>query len=241
MNKYIITNSVRFSELKNMEHSAATISGNSVFRAEVPELLKAAAGGIPALGVYAIKYMADNAVIKIHSAAELISYKNALPTDWKKNTLYIEHPLCRKVLIEASVYKDYILREMVADITNYVADHLDLQKYVIGLVASNHHRADACINVKDIDAEASMNIQLNKNYFMALQDSHANENPERDYIWISRFPDIISAVEHKSGRMEVVKKIALDLDANVGMMKKMNAGIKAEKQYEFYIKYVRAE
>ena len=55
------------------------------------------------------------------------------------------------------------------------------------------------------------------------------------------FPDIVSAVEHQAGKMEIRKKISMNLDVNAGLGKAIGGSIGAKKDYEFYVTYVKAK
>ena len=43
---------------------------------------------------------------------------------WDLHAIYVAHPRRTNAFLRVEDYKDYILREMVSDIANYIIDHL---------------------------------------------------------------------------------------------------------------------
>ncbi len=231
MKKYIITDAVDTSLIKpeNVLWPGAAVA--AVAFGFVPVV-----GFVPWTTTAVARAMRDRSVTKITTVDELCKYHNCISNEWKTKVLYVEHPHRKGVLIEAALYKDYILREMVADVSNYIMDHLDLSKLVVGLIVSDNGNAKVKVPVEQVNAEAAIKCSLNKNYLFSVCDTHAVPTDGAKYIWISQFPDIIAAVRHGSGKMEVRKKIALDLDVGVGAGK-ASANADRKKEHEFYISY----
>lgn len=236
MNKYFITNEV----------NTKLIKGDDILWAGAGVVARMAplVGAIPLVAILSTAVSLalaakDNSITKITSVDQLRQFKNCITNEWKTKTIYIEHPHRKNVLIEAALYKDYILREMVADIANYITDHLDLSKLVIGLVSSSRANAKVNIPVQELNADATMKCNLDKNYIFSISDSHANPPENSSYVWISMFPDIISAVEHGSGKMEVRKTVTMDLDIHAGLGKAVGGVVGVKDKYEFYVTYVK--
>ena len=248
MNKYIITDEVNTSQIKPEDilwagagaaKAAAGAAGSRRFHRRLPPFAVLLSGqGERSAAMAAALAMRDKSITKITTVKQLERYHNCISDEWKTKVVYVEHPHRKGVLIEATLYKDYILREMVADISNYIMDHLDLSKLVIGLIVSDKGNAKVKVPVEQVNAEATIKCNLNKNYLFSVCDTHAIPSDEEKYVWISQFPDIIAAVKHGSGKMEVRKKVTLDLDVGAGLGKaKLGAG--AKKNFEFYITYTK--
>ena len=238
MNRFIITDEVN-TKLIQPEDVLCVGSSSALETAKgylpwmtFPEMLLSAS-------VAAVRALRDKAITKITTVEQLRLYKNCVSDEWKTKVVYIEHPHRNGVLIESSLYKDYILREMVSDISNYIMNHLDLSKMVIGQVVSGKGYAKVKVPVNQLNAEATIECSLNKNYVFSVSDTHVIPSDEEKYVWINQFPDIISAVKHCSRTMEMCKSVALALDVGLGYgPATVNAG--AKKNYDFYISYTKA-
>lgn len=234
MNKYIITGKVNTKLLKPED----------VLWVNAAKRVFPIAGAIPAVGiamaaVALARVLKDNSVVKITTLEQLSAYKNCISSEWKNNVIYVEHPHRKNVLVEGSLYKDYILREMVADIANYISDHLDLSKMVIGLITSGKANAKVTVPVQEVNVDATIQCSLDKNYIYSVNDTHAMVPEDPSYVWMGLFPDIVSAVEHRAGKMEIRKKVAMDLDVHSSLGDKIGGNLGAKRDYEFYITYVK--
>ena len=163
-------------------------------------------------------------------------YINSSNAEWKENVVYIEHPRRNKVLIPINEYKEYILREMVSDIANYIQDNLRVSKLTIGIVASFNAGLGANISVKEINADAKIKCKLAKDYLVNYEESTKTISRHK-YIWIDKFPDIKTAVEHKNKKFEVVKDSTLDFGIKANIMEKAGIDGLGGKKYKFYISY----
>ena len=240
MNRYIITSSV----------NTKLVKAEDVIWAGASQAIPAVIGVAPFAGIAALaplaavavaRDMKDTSITKITSLEQLSQYKNCISPEWKPNVIYVEHPHRQNVLIEASLYKDYILREMVSDVANYISDHLDLSKMVIGLITSGRANAKVNVPVQEVNADATLKCNLDKNYIYSVNDTRAIVVDDANYVWMGLFPDIVSAVEHQAGKMEIRKKISMNLDVNAGLGKGIGGAIGAKKDYEFYVTYVKAK
>ncbi len=251
MEKYMICDDVDLKALNPKEvFWPTTASAAAVAAGAVPGLGKNSfpfggliaevVAGVAVGAVRAAKELKDPSIRRITSIDELKEFKNGISGEWKKKTIYVKHPCFNNVLLEAGLYKDFILREMVADIADYISDHLDLSSLVIGIVASGKGSAKVKIPVQEINPGASLKCELDKNYLYSVFDTHAIAPEKTDYVWINQFPDVKSAVLHGAGKMEITKKASFDLDVKIGA-EKANVAAKADKGQEFYISYVKKQ
>lgn len=250
MNKYMIADEVDINRIKpedvllelaeKMPEGKNSVGFSGMNISKTVMLTQAAAAVRSPIAVAVlIKMMHDKSITKITSLEQLSRFRNCTSSEWKKKTLYVEHPHRNNALIEATLYKDYIIREMVSDIANYISDHLDLSSMVIGLVDTRKANAKVNVSVKKINDKASLECNLDNNYAFTVNDTHAAHPENASYTWIGMFPDVMSAVEHSAGKLEVRKKVSMDLNVNASH-NKVAGGIGAKRELEFYILFVKA-
>ena len=164
------------------------------------------------------------------------NFINASNSDWKLNAIYVEHPRRSNMLIPVKEYKDYILREMVADIANYIQDNIMISRLTIGIVSSFNNGLGATIQVHEINANAKIDCKVARDYVVNyIGSSKMNKNV--DYVWIDKFPDVKSAVTHNVNEFEVIKETSIDLNINASISDTISGAISAEKKMKFYISY----
>lgn len=88
--------------------------------------------GAPIAGAMILSELASKDIKTITSLEELDTF-SCSESEWNKECIYIEHPIIPKRLIEARVYKDYILKELMAEIFDYITDNIAVKKIVLGL------------------------------------------------------------------------------------------------------------
>ncbi len=180
--------------------------------------------------------------LPISSRSELQKYQCATKSPWRHGVIYIEHPRCRQMLIPKKDYNNYILRDIIADIQNYITDHFAVSELVIGFVSSSKFSlsGDAVLGsgikvpVKSVNSNATFDCELSQTYMCRLLDTNRKKTKEsHSYLWIDQFPDIISAVKHGTNKYESIQETSLFLVANgLGLL----SG-KKEKKVQLYISY----
>lgn len=154
---------------------------------------------------------------------------------WDLHAIYVAHPRRANAFLRVEDYKDYILREMVSDIANYIIDHLSPQKITIGIISNKKLDAEAPIPVENVVVDAKLHCNISSNYCIDFENSTAKSTPS-EYVWIDKFPDVKSAVEHQVEKMEVIKETSVNLNAEAasgGLLAKF----KANSDIKFYIYY----
>lgn len=172
-------------------------------------------------------------LLPLSKAEHLVNATNA---DWRINHFYIEHPRRNQILIPIFDYNDFIKREIVADIANYIMDHFSVKKLVIGIVSKGKAGADAAIPVKNINVDAAISCNLEKDFYVKFENS---QKPDigHEYYWIDCFPEIKAAVEHKSKAFETIKINAVELMASANAAKKIGVKLVSNKKLQLYISY----
>lgn len=154
---------------------------------------------------------------------------------WDLHAIYVAHPRRANAFLRVEDYKDYILREMVSDIANYIIDHLSPQKITIGIVSNKGIGAAAPIPVEDIVIDAKLHCNISSSYCIDFENSTARSTAS-EYVWIDKFPDVKSAVEHQAEKMEIIKETSVNLNAEAAASG-LSAMLKINSKVKFYIYY----
>ena len=199
------------------------------------------AAGILNAGIqFLAKKFNKEIITYINSAEQLSLYKNAISDSWRTNIVYVEHPYADKVLVEASQFKDYVLRDMVADLTDYIASQFDVKRLVVGRVVGKHVSAEATVKTIDLNPEAKILRTLDCSYNCVLYNAKATPSCRPNHTWVNLFPDVISAVSHQAESYENQININMDLNVDFGLPEKLKGAFGAKSGYSFYITYERA-
>ena len=93
-------------------------------------------------------------------------FKNLSGERWLPNCKYISHPMNPNNYIEESCFKDFILREMLNDVANYILDNFGVSVLVIGIVVNKdyHGELGMAIPVCNINTEAKLNVSVSQDY-----------------------------------------------------------------------------
>ena len=207
---------------------------SSLIANDVAKMAITTVAPVPAAGLALYKKLSTQAVSLPISQAWL--YQNATNADWKIKALYVEHPRRKQVLIPLKEYNDYIKREMVADIADYIMDHVPAKEVVIGIVSSRSAGADAVVEVCDVNANANLSCKIERKYIVRYEGA-TSSNPKYEYTWIDQFPDVKSAVEHQTKRFEVINEAAVEMNAEVSVTEKVKSTFKKEKKLQLYISF----
>ena len=167
----------------------------------------------------------------ISSSEELSNFSNYQGQRWAHDTIYVEHPFVKHLLIPESDSKDILLREVVADISNYILDHISVSELIFGVVKSIGLQAS--IPITEISSTAKIKCNLLKEYYHHVKNTTCTHQV-RDYIWIASFPDIKSAIEHNAHSMENILSSTFDFTGELNGL-----GIGLKSKLKFYISYIQ--
>ena len=207
---------------------------SSMLANDVAKIAITTVAPVPTAALALYKSLSTQAVSLPISQAWL--YQNATNADWKLKALYVEHPRRKQVLIPFKEYNDYIKREMVADIADFIMDHVPAKEVVIGIVSSRNVGADAVVAVCDVNANANLSCKIERKYIVRYEGA-ASSNPKYEYTWIDQFPDVKSAVEHQVKHFEVINEAAVELNAEFSVPEKVRSAFKKEKKLQLYISF----
>lgn len=195
--------------------------------------------GVPLTGVMVLKELADSDVREIKTIEELDTF-SCTSDEWSSRCIYVEHPIISKRLIESRMYKDYILKELMSDIFNYITDRIAVKKITIGLMSIGKFDAGATIPIKDVVVEATTAGCLDSNYQCTMEDVDCTNDDNKEYPWIKYHPDIVAAVQKNAGKLEITQSVKMELDVNLGLKDVVKGAFKNEKEYKFYVYYEKA-
>lgn len=178
--------------------------------------------------------------LKTINTDEANRYINASNSDWKFDTIYIEHPRKNNVLIPLNEYKDFILRQMVGDIADYIQDNMRVSRLTIGIVSSFKLGLGATIPVQSINTNAKINCEIAKDYVVNYTSSKLVNKGKSTYVWIDKFPDVKSAVTHDVCEFEAIKETSVDLDVGINIpSEQLSGSFTGGKKMKFYIFYIQ--
>lgn len=193
----------------------------------------------PVMGAITIKNKIPKDVKEITSLDELDTF-SCVDSKWNRDCIYIEHPRIPKRLIEAKFYKDYILKELLTEIFDYITDNISVKKIVLGLETKRKLEFGASIPINSLVSDAALSGSLNSNYLCTMEDIECTYECNREYPWLVYYPDIVSAVKKGAGKLEIKQSIKMDLNVNMGIPSVGNLAFKPEKEYNFYVYYIKA-
>lgn len=179
----------------------------------------------------------------IKTKEELSHYTNAANTNWNPNTSYLVHPCDNLILIPQDIYKEYIILEMISEIIDYIASNMSLKQICVGLVATKDLESNLTIPVADVFPSATEQCSLHQSYYNLLENVKQKTKTNQDvskYKWISRFPDIITAVELKAGNFEKISDCTLNISASISV-KELKAAFSGERSLKIYVKYIKED
>lgn len=128
---------------------------------------------------------------------------------------------------------------MIADVFDYISDHMDLSRIVIGLITSGKVKTKMAVPVEDLNVQASLNCSLDKEYVFSAKNTKLSDNPRQDHIWVNQFPDVVTAVKHNVEELEITQTVSIDLNIKAGITKKLSGSLGAQKDYKFYVFYAQ--
>lgn len=234
MNKYRISRDIDTEKSHSVMGAGIRPDGDILMKAFCIPLVAPPIAGLMAAAKYA-----DKDVHEITTLAELNEYSCA-DESWNKGCIYVEHPQFPKRLIEARLYKERILREIAAEIYDYITDRVSVKTIVIGVENKNSIGLGASIPIKKLVADATIKGNLDGKYCIKVDDVKCTNNTEREYAWIKYYPDIVAAANKNSGRLEVNQVIKMNLDVGLGIGEAMKGALNVEHEYSFYVYYERA-
>lgn len=193
----------------------------------------------PVVGAIAIKNKLPKEVKEITTLEELDTF-TCVDTKWNTDCIYVEHPRIPKRLIEDRFYKDYILKELMSEIFDFITDHIPIKKIVLGLETKKKLDFKNSIPINSLVSNATLGGSLNSHYICTMEDVECSNEIDKEYPWLVYYPDIVSAVKKGVGKLEIKQSIKMNLNVNAGIKSVGNLAFNQEKDYSFYVYYEKA-
>lgn len=194
-------------------------------------------GGV--IGFFASAFSSNT--IMIETIGTLKKYHNcheAQGNKWLSGLAYVEHPRKPGYLIQKNLYKDYMVREMMADIAGYIMDYYTLQSLTIGLVETLVGNGDVTVPTEEYNSKAQIHCQLNRQYVDHFVNTRKIGFFKKRHLWINDYPDVKIAVESGSQSFEKIEKISISGSFNIGV-NDIKGLFDGQKELQFYIAYLR--
>lgn len=237
MNKYKISKDIDVANSTSVMGKGKDLLNPKVMAAmAIAGAAPAMVGAAPVIGGAIAAKMIDNGVTVIKTLEELNEY-SCVDETWDKNCIYVEHPRIPKRLIEARLYKDYILKEMMSEIFDFITDRVAVKKIVLGLENKGKMSAKASVPINNIVADASLSGSLNSSYISTAENVPCTHNNNREYPWLKYYPDIVAAVKKNAGKLEIKQTVKMDLEVGLGVQGMVKGAFNMDQEYSFYVYY----
>lgn len=192
---------------------------------------------LPVLAVSMIIEKHNNKDVEIiESYEKLKKYSRCIDEEWKYNTLYVEHPKLKNALIPKKEYSSFILRDMIADIANYITNHFELYELTVGIVCSKSINANLTVPVNNIATSTKFDFDLSNNFCYHIEDTKININNNQNY-WIDYFPHIKEAISSGAKRMDIVEETNINSSLEIELKGLGGGKIGGKNGVSFFINY----
>lgn len=195
-------------------------------------LLSAVCGGI-----YYINSFVDFIDTKyITSVEDLKKYSFPPNTNVNADTTYILHPHCSDILIEKSSFFEYIIEEQINEIISYVTSAFSIDELTIKVLNSNCKSADLSITTEDVSG--SVGFDKKSKYLYSVEIGKTPKSDIAfDYVWINNMPILVSAVNRKSGNVNIKQEVDNSFGINLSFANAIGLNLNALKHCCFEISY----
>ncbi|MDE6502183.1 MAG: hypothetical protein K2L10_08880 [Ruminococcus sp.] len=166
-------------------------------------------------------------------------YKNCLNEAWQTGVEYWEHPKKSNYMISQKQYKDYLIREMMSEIMEFVSENMALEKFVVTLMSSKKTKGDVSVKIEDVNVGTKFSGYVDTQYMYTLENVPKAKHAKGVPIWLNAFPNIVSAVKHGVGSMETTEKVEAGVTFGLSGADVAKASFGAYKSMTFYIYFKR--
>lgn len=172
----------------------------------------------------------------ITSVEDLKKYSFPPNTNVNADTTYILHPHCSNVLIEKSSFFEYIIEEQINEIISYVTSAFSIDELTIKVLNSNCKSAD--LSIKTEDASGSVGFDKKSKYLCSVEIGKTPKSDIAfDYVWINNMPILVSAVNRKSGNVNIKQEVDNSFGINLSFANAIGLNLNALKHCCFEISY----
>lgn len=182
-----------------------------------------------------VKDAYTNSSVETVEFASMNQYKNCLNEAWQTDVLYWEHPQKLNYLIPKKQYKNYLIREMMSEIMEFVSENMALEKFVVTLIKGKNVKGNISAKIEDVNIGTKFSGYIDTEYIYMLENVPKARKVKGVPVWLNAFPNVVSAVKRGVGSMETTEKV--DAGATFGLSASdiAEASFGADKSMTFYI------
>lgn len=133
----------------------------------------------------------------IDKEEELEKFYNPLGDRWvAKKKYYISHPKKARenYLLEASKFHEYIVREQLEEIANYLHHELNINSLKIEVEDGNDFLFYTNIAIEEMNLNNEGKVELNGDKTLEIKWSE-NVNSQNEFLWIDDFDGLVNKVQ----------------------------------------------
>ncbi len=133
----------------------------------------------------------------IDKEEELEKFYNPLGDRWvAKKKYYISHPKKERenYLLEASKFHEYIVREQLEEIANYLHHELNINSLKIEVEEGNDFSSYTNIVLEEMNLNDDGKVELKEDKTLEIKWSE-NINSQNEFLWIDDFEGLVNRVQ----------------------------------------------
>lgn len=133
----------------------------------------------------------------IDKEEELERFCNPLGDRWiAKKKYYISHPKKERknYLLEASKFHEYIVREQLEEIANYLHSELNINSLKIEVEEGNDFSSYTNIAIEEMNLNDEGKVELKGDKTLEIKWSE-NVNSQNEFLWIDDFDGLVNKVQ----------------------------------------------
>ncbi|GAA0066780.1 MAG: hypothetical protein E6748_08615 [Clostridium perfringens] len=152
----------------------------------------------------------------IDKEEELEKFYNPLGDRWvAKKKYYISHPKKARenYLVEASKFHEYIVREQLEEIANYLHHELNINSLKIEVEEGNDFSSYTNVALEEMNLNNGGKVELKGDKTLEIKWSE-NVNSQNEFLWIEDFEGLVNRVQelktsNKRGEKESLEENSL--------------------------------
>ncbi|MCI2965477.1 hypothetical protein MO387_20745 [Shewanella sp. N2AIL] len=169
---------------------------------------------------------------------EIDRFVEAFGGSWQDDQYYIRHPKETRtnVLVPASKFHKYIIREMIGDIIYYLRAHLNVKELDLSIKSIKTGSLSVKGVVEGLLLDGKTTLDLSSDYTVKIKCSAPLKPSEKktEYIWINEFPHLISLVdEAKNGIFSISESFDLSFGFDLKMAETIGASLDLSGNTQF--------
>lgn len=170
---------------------------------------------------------------QIYKDEELSKFENPKNKEWKqsKNPMnmhfYIQHPKKEKYLIESTDFLNFIHKEQMMEIYDYVVSSLKIKSIKINILQGQEISTKGEIPLEEGQFNYDARFSYNSNAVIDYSADNILEGINRNnYYWLDEFPEVKDLVKrYKNGKARICFQYDYSFGITIGVDKIINLGI----------------